>query len=330
IRPQPDEASNERYRFDWDSPIVISPHNSRRIYLGGNRLFISNDRGDSWDTITPDLTKNIDRDRVEIMGVLPSLSPHDGQDGYGQIVTIAESPVNEGIVWVGTDDGNVQITRNGGKNWKNVIGRIPGVPKNTYVTRVIASSASAGRAYVTFDGHRNDDFNSYVFVTEDFGESWKSITGNLPHPANVIREHPRNEKLLFVGTEFGLWASFNRGASWMQLKNNLPTVPVDDIVIHPRENDLILGTHGRSIWVLDDITPLEQMTGTVAASEEHLFDLRPAIMWRQSNHKGSTGSKTFIAQNPPYGVIINYYIREKPKDKVKITIHDKAGNQINE
>ena len=243
---------------------------------------------------------------------------------------MAESPVKEGVLWVGTDDGNVQVSRDGGRNWKNVVDRMSGVPKNTYVTRVIASAASAGRAYVTFDGHRNDDFKPYVFVTENFGDSWKAIAGNLPQPANVIREHPRNPNLLFIGTEFGLWASFNRGASWMQIKNNLPTVPVDDIAIHPRENDLILGTHGRSIWVLDDITALEQMTETVAAADAHLFDVRPATMWRQLLNKGSTGSKTFIAQNPPYGAIIHYYLREKAKEKVRITVHDKAGNQINE
>src|SRR5262249_22340390 len=162
-----------------------------------------------------------------------------------------------------------------------------------------ASHAQAGRAYVAFDGHRNDDFKPYIFVTENFGESWQAITNGLPHPAHVIREHPRNPNLLFAGTEFGLWLSFNRGAAWLPFKSNLPTVPVDDIAIHPRENDLILGTHGRSLWVLDDITPLEQMSESVAASAAHLFDIRPATMWRIYNHKGSTGNKTFAAQNPP-------------------------------
>jgi photosystem II stability/assembly factor-like uncharacterized protein len=337
IRPQPSladvrpgEAPKERYRFDWNAPIVISPHNNRRIYLGGNRLFISNNRGDSWDLITPDLSKNLDRDKIEIMGELPTLSRHDGQDSYGHIVTIAESPVKEGILWVGTDDGNVQVSRDGGKTWKNIVGRMQGVPKNTYVTRVIASAASAGRAYVTLDGHRSDDFKPYVFVTEDFGETWNAIASNLPHPANVIREHPRNGNLLFVGTEFGLWASFNRGGTWLRIKNNLPTVPVDDIAIHPRENDLILGTHGRSIWILDDITPFEQMTESVAAAEAHLFDVRPATIWRLNNHKGSTGNKTFIAQNPPNGAIVHYYLREKAKSKVEIAVYDRAGNKVND
>jgi photosystem II stability/assembly factor-like uncharacterized protein len=332
IRPNPDEDSGERYRFDWNSPILISPHNNRKIYLGGNRLFMSNDRGDNW-TSTPDLTKNIDRNKLEIMGVVPVpniLSGHDGQDNYSQIVTIAESPIKEGVLWVGTDDGNVQISRDGGRTWKNVVDRIPGVPANTYVTRVIASHSADGRAYVTFDGHRNDDFKPYVFTTEDFGETWKSITNNLPHPANVIREHPRNHNLLFIGTEFGLFISFNRGRSWLQLKNNLPTVPVDDIAIHPRDNDLILGTHGRSIWILDDLTPLEQMSEAVAASDVYLFDLRPATMWRITNHKGSTGHRIFIANNPPYGAIINYYLKDRAKSRLLITILDQSGNVIRE
>lgn len=328
IRPQPEEGSRERYRFEWNSPILISPHNSRRIYLGGNRLFISNDRGDNWTTVTADLTKAINRDRLPIMGVEVKsnvLSGHDGQENYSHITTVAESPAKEGVLWVGTDDGNVQVSRDGGKSWKNITEKIPGVPMNTYVTRVIASHAAAGRAYVTLDGHRNDDFKPYVFVTEDFGESWKPITNGLPHPANVIREHHRNHNLLVAGTEFGLWVSFNRGATWMRMKNNLPTVPVDDIQIHPRDNDLILATHGRSIWVLDDMTPLEQMTETVAAAEAHLFNTRPATMWRIYNHKASTGHKTFIANNPPTGAVISYYLREKAKDKVRITVHDRGG-----
>ncbi len=328
IRPQPEEGSRERYRFEWNSPILISPHNNRRIYLGGNRLFISNDRGDNWTTVTADLTKAINRDRLQIMGVEVKsnvLSGHDGQENYSHITTIAESPNKEGVLWVGTDDGNVQLSRDGGKSWKNITEKIPGVPVNTYVTRIIASHAAAGRAYVTFDGHRNDDFKPYVFTTEDFGETWKLITDGLPYPANVIREHHRNHNLLVAGTEFGLWVSFNRGVSWMRLKNNLPTVPVDDIQIHPRDNDLILATHGRSIWVLDDMTPLEQMTETIAAAEAHLFNTRPATTWRIYNHKASTGHKTFIANNPPTGAVISYYLREKAKDKVRITVHDRSG-----
>jgi photosystem II stability/assembly factor-like uncharacterized protein len=333
IRPRPEEGSRERYRFDWNSPIVISPHNNRKIYLGGNHLFISTNRGDIWETITPDLTKNIDRSKLKIMGVVPQpniLSGQDGQDNYSQITTIAESPIREGAIWVGTDDGNVQVSRDGGKTWRNVIDRIPGVPANTYVTRVIASNAKEGRAYVTFDGHRNDDFKPYAYTTEDFGQTWRAITSDLPYPANVIREHPHNPNLLFTGTEFGLFVSFNRGEAWMRLKNNLPTVPVDDIAIHPRDNDLILGTHGRGIYVLDDTTPLQQMSGAIVAAGAHLFDIRIATMWRTRTHKGSTGHKYFIANNPPAGATINYYLRAKANERPKITILDKSRNVVSE
>lgn len=330
IKPQ--APTGEKFRFDWNAPLLISPHDSRTLYLGGNRLFISSNRGDTW-TWTADLTKNIDRDKLPIMGVVPKanvLSGHDGQDTYGHIVTLAESPLKKGVLWIGTDDGNVQVSRDGGKAWMNVSNNVPGVPAQTYVTRVIASHAKEGRAYVTFDGHRNDDFKPYVFVTEDFGATWQSLTNGLPHPANVIREHPRNPNLLFVGTEFGLWVSFNRGARWQQFKSNLPTVPVDDIAIHPRENDLILGTHGRSIWILDDLTPLEEMSETIAAKDAHLFDTRPAIAWRLNNHKGSTGNKLYSAPNPPNGAVISYYLREKAAEPVKLSVLDQAGQLVRE
>ncbi len=330
IKPQAPEG--ERFRFDWNAPLVISTHDAKTLYLGGNRLFTSANRGDDW-TWSADLTKNLDRDKLPIMGVVPKanvLSGHDGQETFGHIVTLAESPLKKGLLWLGTDDGNVQLSRDGGKTWRDLTGKVPGVPANTYVARVIASHAKEGRAYIAFDGHRNDDFNPYVFVTENYGETWQALTNGLPHAAHVIREHPRNADLLFAGTEFGLWVSLNRGAAWFQFKSNLPTVPVDDIAIHPRENDLILGTHGRSIWILDDLTPLEQMSEAVAANDAQLFDLRPAIEWRSNNHKGSTGHKTFSAPNPPVGALISYYLREKPKDAVKLAISDKDGNLIRE
>lgn len=334
IKPQvpAQSAESPKFRFDWNAPLLISPHDSRTIYLGGNRLFISKNRGDDW-TWTEDLTKNLDRNKLTIMGIIPKanvLSGHDGQESYGHIVTLAESPLKPGILWIGTDDGNLQVSQDGGKTWANVTDNMPGVPANTYITRVIASHAQESRAYVAFDGHRNDDFKPYIFVTEDFGATWQLLTNGLPHPANVIREHPRNPNLLFAGTEFGLWVSFNRGALWQQFKSNLPTVPIDDIAIHPRENDLILGTHGRSIWILDDLTPLEQMTETIAASDAFLFNTRPAIAWRIYSHKGSTGNKLYAAPNPPAGAVISYYLREKPTETVKLSISDAQGNLIRE
>jgi hypothetical protein len=218
---------------------------------------------------------------------------------------------------VGTDDGNLQVSKDGGATWKNVADKVPGVPKGTYVSRVIASRSADGAAYVAFDGHRMDDYGVYLFSTTDFGETWKALGANLPAGSgtiHVVREHPRNAELLFAGAEFGAYASFDRGSSWTRIKMNLPTVPVDDIQIHPRDNDLIFATHGRSIWVLDDIAPLEQMNEKVAASEFTLFDMRPVISWRISNHKASTGAKEFLGPNPPNGATIQYYLKSEIKD----------------
>jgi len=333
IRPEPKDRK-ETYRFNWNSPILISPHNPKKIYCGGNKLFISEDRGETW-VETVDLTTQQDREKLPLMGVLPdknTLSRHDGIAFYGDIVTISESPLKEGILYVGTDDGNLQVSQDGGQTWKNVISKVPGVPKNTYVTRVVASHHAQGTAYATFDGHRNNDFKPYVFTTADFGEGWKNIASNLPmgSTVNVIREHHRNPNLLFVGTEKGAYFSIDQGQKWVMFDNNFPIVPVDDIAVHPRDNDLIFGTHGRSIWILDDITCLEQLNQDVLASAAHLFDSRSATIFNPYSHKGSLGHKIFVAPNPPYGVIITYYLKEKPKEEVKIIIRDGQGKTVRE
>jgi photosystem II stability/assembly factor-like uncharacterized protein len=337
IRPEPKEGE-PRYRFQWNSPIAISAHNHNTIYYGGNFLFKSTDRGDTWTKLGGDLTTGVDRAKLSILGRVPdkdTLSRHDGVQEYPCITTISESPLTTAVLWVGTDDGNLQVTRDGGQTWKNVAEKVPGVPKGTYVSRVVASRYAEGTAYVTFDGHRSNDFNVYVFITADYGETWKAISGGLSAKdgtAHVIREHPRNSNLLFLGTEFGGFVSFDRGANWVSLKTNLPTVPVDDLVVHPRENDLIAGTHGRSIWVLDDITPLERLDSKVLSSELYLFDIRPATAWHMYGHKGNAGFKFFIAHNPPYGALVHYYLKSKPegKEQVRITILDKDGKKVQE
>jgi photosystem II stability/assembly factor-like uncharacterized protein len=338
IRPLEDNDKSPRYRFQWNSPIMTSVHDPKTIYYGGNYLFKSTDRGDSWERLGPDLTTGVDRDTLAILGKVPgkeTLSRHDGVQQFPCITTISESPTKPGLIWVGTDDGNVQVTRDDGKTWANVVGKIPGVKKGAYVSRVVASKHNESAAYVTFDNHRSDDFSVYIYMTVDYGASWTRITKGIPQDAgtvHVIREHPRNANLLFAGTEFGLFVSFDRGSSWERMKNGLPTVPVDDIAIHPRENDLILATHGRSVWIMDDITPLEQMSDGITSADLHLFDTRPGIEWRLFNHKGFTGAKEFVAANPPYGVILDYYLKTKidGHDPVKITIVDQAGNHVRE
>ncbi len=334
IRPREDEGE-KFFRFQWNSPIVISAYDSNTIYYAGNFVFKSTNRGDTWAKVSPDLTTNVDRNTLAIMGKVPdknTRSRHDGVQQYPTITSISESPVNRNVLWAGTDDGNLQVTRDG-QNWKNVVEKVPGVPKGTYVSRVVASRENEATAYATFDGHRMGDFKVYVYMTTDYGETWKSIASNLPQNngvVNVIREHPRNPNLLLVGTEFGLFASFDRGGNWTQLKHNLPTVPVDDILIHPRENDLILGTHGRSIWVMDDITALEQINETVLNSSVHLFDTRQAVMYRTWNNKSLTSDKAFYGQNPPNGALLNFYLKEPlgEKETVAITIQDAAGQTV--
>jgi photosystem II stability/assembly factor-like uncharacterized protein len=365
IRPEA-KVGEPHYRFQWNSPVAVSAHDHNTVYYGGNFLFKSTDRGDSWTRLGGDLTTGADRNKLQIFGKTPdksTLSRHDGVQEYPTITTLSESPLTPNVLWVGTDDGNVQVTRDGGKTWKNVVLKVPGVPRETYVSRVVASRTGEGAAFVTFDGHRGDDYNIYIFATSDYGESWKATRNGIPDSAgsvHVVREHPRSTNLLLAGTEFGLWVSWDRGANWTALKNNFPTVPVDDIEIQARENDLVLATHGRSIWVFDDMTPIEKMDAGVAASPLTFFPPRAAITWHLRNRRWSAGQKMFIAKNPPYGAILNYYLKEavpaetpkkdkddkdkkdaaaeKPKDdaaakkegKVKISVTDKEGKMVRE
>jgi photosystem II stability/assembly factor-like uncharacterized protein len=333
IRPEPADEK-ETYRFNWNSPILISPHNPKKVFYGGNKLFVSRDRGDNWEE-TVDLTTQADRQKLAIMGVVPdasTLSRDDGVSHYGTITTIAESPLQEGVLYAGTDDGLVQASRDDGKSWRNSTPPASLVPKTTYVSRLEASRFSKGRVYVSFDGHRGNDFKPYVLVSEDFGANWTSLSLGLPEfsPVSVVREDLHNPDLLFVGTERGAYFSLDRGGSWVRIKGNLPVVPVDDIAIHPRENDLIFGTHGRSIWILDDMTPLSQLTADILAAKSHLFDIRPALIFNPYNSKGNTGHKFFIGPNPPRGALISYYLKEGGQEEAKVTIVDPQGNTIRE
>ena len=335
IRPRED-FDEKNFRFQWNSPVMISAFDHNTIYYGGNFLFKSTNRGDSWTKVgNVDLTTGADRNKLEIMGKVPdknTRSRHDGVENWPAITTIGESPLDRNVLWVGTDDGNLQVTRDG-QTWKNVVEKVPGLPKGTYVTRVVPSRTGAGTAFATFDGHRGGDFKVYVYETTDYGETWKSISSNLKTEdgtVHVIREHPRNPNLLFLGTEFGLFISTDRGGHWTRFRQNLPTVPVDDILIHPRDNDLILGTHGRSIWIMDDITPLEQLNQNVTDSKLYLFDTRPTVMWRASNNRSLTSDKAFYGQNPPNGAMIDFYLKEPlvERQSVQITIQDSTGQTI--
>jgi photosystem II stability/assembly factor-like uncharacterized protein len=317
-----------QFRFNWSSPFVLSTHNPAVCYFGGNHLFRSVDRGDRWRIVSPDLSTND-----------PKLRDPNGQGGLTRevtggenhctIITIGESPLDPAVVWVGTDDGNVQLTRDGGANWSNVREHLDAVPPGTWVSRVEPSNFDAGVAYVTFDNHRRDDMRPYVFRASEHGRVWHDITGDLPdgHSVYVIREDPQNPRLLFVGTEFGAFASLDAGASWVRLGNNLPTVAVHDLVIHPRDGDLIAGTHGRSIWILDDISPLRQLTDAVRASAVELLDSRVATAWRRIDLGRKQPDFLFAGENPPRGALLHFWLAAEPRGEVELAIEAVFGGQ---
>lgn len=357
--PQPPEGQpgppgqQNQYRWNWNTPIHISAHDPATIYAGGNYLLKSTDRGRTWREISPDLTKQIDRDKLEIMGVLPSdsmLSRHDGISTYGNLTTIGESPTNAQLIYVGTDDGNLQVTRDGGATWTDLTANVRGLPPRTYVTRVVASRFEEGTVFATFDGHYNDDYKPYVYASQDYGRTWRPIVAGLPDgwSVNVIIEHPRARNLLFVGNEIGAYASFDRGERWTRLPN-LPVVPVDDIKIHPRDHDLVLGTHGRGMWILDDMTPLEHLSSEVLARAAHVFPVRQATLFNPYTPQGWLPG-AYSARNPPYGALIRYYLQDdvaapvaagsgngergrgngtaEDEPTVKLTVLDAAGRTV--
>ncbi len=281
-----------------------------------------------------DLTRNIGRNDRPIMGVpgtAPMASKHDGAASYSNITTISESPVVPGVIWVGTNDGNLQVSRDSGNTWRNVADRVSEVPAETHVSRVEASHFDAATAYVTFDAHRTDDQKPYVFKTTDFGETWVSVAGNLPEGnVNVIREDPKNRDLLYLGTEYALFVSLDGGREWKRFMNGLPTVRIDDILVHPRDNDLIVATHGRSIYIMDDISALQQMPSTTATADDVVFDVRPAVAWTTDIQRAvlAEGAKLFRAQNPARGSAISYWLKAEPETDVRITITDITGREI--
>jgi photosystem II stability/assembly factor-like uncharacterized protein len=329
----PEPAAGDAFRFFWNTPTVLSPHNPSTVWIGGSRLFRSMNRGETF-TMTPDLTRNLSRFTRPIMGVAgdaPMASKHDGVATTSVLTTVGESPVVPGVVWVGTNDGNLQVSRDGGATWKNVVANVKGVPDETFVARVEPSHFDAGACYVVFDGHRTDDHRPYIFMTKDYGETWASVAGNLPAGnANVVREDPKNRNLLYLGTEYALFVSVNGGKEWTPFMTGLPTVRIDDILVHPRDNDLIIGTHGRSIWILDDISPLQQLTDAVMAADVTLFAPRPGVIWRSDTTQSITvgGNKHFRGENPAPGTPISYYLKTVPAGDVKITITDVTGKVV--
>ena len=324
-------AAGQKFRWNWNAPIVFSPHEKTTVFFGGNVLFKSPDFGKTWEQISPDLTTN-DPEKLKDAGG-PVAVENSTAEYHSTIITVNESPVQKGQIWVGTDDGNLQVTTDGGKNWSNLVKNVPGMAANSPVSHVEPSRTNANTAYVAFERHMFDDFKPYIFKTSNGGKSWTSIAGNLPAKAyvQIIREDPKNTNLLYAGTELGLFASYDGGANWLRLNlKNLPHVAIHDILIHPRENDLILATHGRSLWIFDDATVIQQMTPQVLDSTAHLFSVRPGLRFASTFTRYGIGDKVFTGPNPAAGALITYYLKEKLDDKAdfKVQIFDREGKLV--
>jgi hypothetical protein len=330
--------------FNWNSPILLSPYDSNTIYLGGRQLFISHNRGDTW-TATKDMGKNIDLNTRQILGVsyaLPGcranapgvaciLSRHDGYvaNEYGTMTEVAESPVLPGILWAGTDDGNLNVSKDGGYTWTEVGHNLPIADHESYISGLEASWFEAGTAYAAVDRHRNDDLKPYVFKTTDYGQTWKSISNNLPAVGNVnsVRQDPVNRNLLFACTETGFYVSLNDGGSWNRFMPNLPVGRMDEVMVHPREHDLILSAHGYGVWIMDDITALEQLPATQSA-DAVLLKPRDAVDWKNDARRRTEtpGDKFWQGENAPRGTAIAYVLKGTAAD-VKVSIVDTATGQ---
>lgn len=326
IKPQSPKGEPE-YRFNWDAPLLLSPHSNTRLYFAANKLFRSEDRGNSWVVVSPDLTRQLDRNKLKVMGRIWSVdavSKNASTSYYGNITALDESPLKEGLLYVGTDDGLIQVSEDGGKSWRK-IDKFPNVPDMTYVSKILASLHNVDTVYAAFDNHKMGDFKPYLLKSTDRGRTWISIVGNLPERGNIytiVQDHIKPE-LLFVGTEFGLFFTIDEGKCWIQLKGGLPTIAVRDIVIQRRENDLVVGTFGRGIYILDDYTPLRNISIESLHKEALLFPVKDAWMFIPREplglkDKAFQGDSFYTAPNPPFGAIFTYYLKDSLKTKKQI------------
>jgi photosystem II stability/assembly factor-like uncharacterized protein len=313
IQPQP-KKGDPALRWNWDAPLIISPHSNTRLYFGAQKLYRSDDRGDSWKEVSGDLTRALDRNKLPLMGKvwpIDAIQKNVSTALYDNISALAESPKVEGLIYVGTDDGLVQVTEDGGKNWRK-IDKPAGVPEDAYVQRILASQYDASTVYVAYDNHQNGDFKPYLIKSSDRGKTWSSISGNLPERGSVyaFAEDHVNPKLLFAGTEFGLYWTNIGGEKWMKLNLGLPTIMVRDLAIQRQMDDLVIGTFGRSIYVLDDYSPLRVATPEIMQKDSFLFPSKPALSFIPQNRGGDLGTSHFTAANPPVGAQITYNLKD--------------------
>ncbi len=323
LQPQPGKGEPP-LRWNWDSPFLISPHSNTRLYFAANKVFKSDDRGESWTAVSGDLTRQLDRDALPVMGKVwgaDAVSKHVSTSFYGNVVALAESPKQEGLLYAGTDDGLIQVTEDGGKSWRKVE-KFPGVPARTFVSRVLASQHDPATVYVAFDNHKMGDFAPYLLRSSDAGRTWQDVKGDLPERGQVlaVAEDHKEPNLLFAGTEFGLFFTVDGGKKWVRLKGGLPTIAVKDLAIQKQENDLAVGTFGRGIYILDDYTPLRGLTTDALKKEWLLFPPRDALQYVQTRQYGGSG-KAFLgaafytADNPPFGATFTYHLRDSIKTK---------------
>ncbi len=322
-----DAIENHNYRFNWDAPIHISPHDPETVYIGGNVIFKSQDRGNSWEVISPDLTTNDKSKQRSSGGTI--YQDNTAAEFHCTVLYIAESPLQKGVIWAGTDDGNIQLTSDGGASWNKLNDRIKGLPEYSWISKIHASEHDAGTAFIVVDQHRMNDFSPYIFMTENFGNTWQKISTDLPQDdyVKVVRQDPHNPNLLFAGMEHGIYASWNKGKNWEKINIDLPNVSVRDLRIHKRDRDLIVGTHGRGAYILDDIRPLEELT-SAEGKELHLFPVREAVLWNMFWRLENLGDRTYKAKNPEYGAYINFYLNQDTKEPIDIQIKDGSGNLI--
>ena len=322
-------ASGVRYRFVWDAPVHISPHDNETVYVGSQHVHRTRNRGQSWEAISPDLTLN-DQSRMGLSGGLTG--DNIGVEYAGVVFGIAESPIEAGLIWAGTNDGRVHVTRDGGANWTDVTGNVDGLPEWIAVRSVAASRYDAGTAYIAADGHQVNIRDPHVYRTRDFGASWEKITDGIPPSmlsyTKVIAEDPVRPGLLYVGTENAIYVSFNDGDDWQPLQNNLPAAPVSGIVIQEHFNDLVVGTYGRGFWILDDLSPVQQMTPEVMSSASHLFAPRDAYRFRPITPPSIPYDDPTIGEDPEYGASLNYWLASAASETPTIEILDGSGTVV--
>jgi photosystem II stability/assembly factor-like uncharacterized protein len=329
VQPLPVKGQ-PKLRYNWNAPMALSESKPDRFYMGSQFVHVSDDMGETWRIISPDLTTN-DPSKLNQENSGGLSKDNSGAENHCTIFTIAESPKNDKVIWVGTDDGNVQVTKNGGKTWTNTTANIPGLPANTWCYHIEASVFGAGTAYAVFDGHTTNDKNTYVYKTTNYGETWTSIvTDGIYGFARNLQEDYENENLLFLGTEFGLYVTVNAGKSWSKFENNMPATAVHFIDLQKKTNDLVMGTHGRGVIILDDISPLRQINQTVLNKDVHFFKTSPTEMYEDSGFAGSFGGETqFVGQNPSRSAQIIYFLKKRHTfGKMSMKIYDADGNEV--